>query len=129
MATSRLGMLATRQLQNSLRRADVQQPRVSLLRPSSVITSRIAPFSTSQHQKILPPGPQRIEGGVNTAAPVPAPSPSHGSYHWIVERGISVAIIPLTLIPFAAGSLNPITDAVFVSLMVLHSHLGFQYVE
>lgn len=28
--------------------------------------------------------------------------------------------------PFAAGSLNPTTDAVLCSLLLLHSHLGFQ---
>lgn len=34
--------------------------------------------------------------------------------------------MPLTLTPFAAGSLNPGTDAVLVGLIVIHSHLGLQ---
>lgn len=116
-------MLAMRQLQYSLRRVATQP---SALRQSSIILTRAQPFSTSSVKQIFPPGPQKIRGGINDPAPVPDPSPSHGSYHWIAERGISVAIIPLTLIPFAAGSLNPVTDAILVSLMLLHSHLGFQ---
>lgn len=62
----------------------------------------------------------------NDPVPVPHPSPAHGSYHWTAERLISVAIIPLTITPFAAGSLNPVTDAVFGSLLIAHSHIGFQ---
>lgn len=123
MATSRVGMLGMRQLQQSLRRAATPP---SMFRQSSIILTRTQLFSTSPVKQIFPPGPQKVRGGVNDPAPVPAPSPSHGSYHWIAERGISVAIIPLTLIPFAAGSLNPVVDAVLVSLMLLHSHLGFQ---
>lgn len=55
-------------------------------------------------------------------------SPTHGSYHWIAERAISVGLIPLTLAPFAAGSLNPTTDAILIAAIVLHTHIGFQYV-
>lgn len=49
------------------------------------------------------------------------------SYHWIAERAVSVALVPLTLAPFIGGSLNPALDAIFVSALVLHSHMGFQY--
>jgi succinate dehydrogenase (ubiquinone) membrane anchor subunit len=34
----------------------------------------------------------------------------------------------LTLAPFAAGSLNPVTDSIFCALLVVHSHIGFEYV-
>jgi hypothetical protein len=30
--------------------------------------------------------------------------------------------------PFAAGSLNPTTDAILCALLVVHSHIGFEYV-
>lgn len=53
-------------------------------------------------------------------------SPTHGSYHWIAERAVSVLLIPLTLAPFAAGSLNPTTDAILVASILIHSHMGFQ---
>lgn len=42
-------------------------------------------------------------------------------------RVIAAALIPLTVAPFAAGTLNPVSDAVFGALLVLHTHIGFQY--
>lgn len=39
---------------------------------------------------------------------------------------MSASLVPLTLTPFAAGSLNPSMDAVLMGLIVIHSHLGFQ---
>lgn len=64
----------------------------------------------------------------NDAAPVPSPEPSHGSYHWTFERLISAGLIPLTLAPFAAGSLNPTIDALLCGAILIHSHIGFQSV-
>ncbi|RMZ84337.1 hypothetical protein DV738_g540, partial [Chaetothyriales sp. CBS 135597] len=87
---------------------------------------RFAAFSTSTSQRIMPPGPQVIEGTVNDPVRVPKPSPLHGSYHWTFERALSVALVPLTLAPFAAGSINAATDAVLVFVLLLHSHIGFQ---
>jgi succinate dehydrogenase (ubiquinone) membrane anchor subunit len=43
-------------------------------------------------------------------------------------RIVSAGLIPLTLAPFAAGSLNPTTDAILCSLLLIHSHIGFEYV-
>ena len=97
-----------------------------LLATSWAATTRFAPFSTSAQRKILPPGPQVIQGGVNDPAPVPKPSPLHGSYHWTFERALSVALVPLTIAPFAAGSINPTLDAVFIFGIIVHSHMGFQ---
>jgi len=79
-------------------------------------------------RKILPPGPQVIQGGVNDPAPVPKPNPLHGSYHWTFERALSVALIPLTITPFAAGSVNPALDAALIFTILVHSHMGFQSV-
>jgi succinate dehydrogenase (ubiquinone) membrane anchor subunit len=36
--------------------------------------------------------------------------------------------VPLTIAPFAAGSLNPTMDAVLCAGILLHSHMGFQQV-
>ncbi|KAL8683402.1 MAG: hypothetical protein Q9186_000664 [Xanthomendoza sp. 1 TL-2023] len=63
---------------------------------------------------------------VNDPAPVPEPSPTHGSYHWVFERAMSAALIPLTIAPFAAGTLNPMTDALLCAGIIIHSHIGFQ---
>ncbi|MCJ1463475.1 membrane anchor subunit of succinate dehydrogenase, Sdh4 [Pseudocyphellaria aurata] len=30
------------------------------------------------------------------------------------------------MVPFAAGSINPITDAMLCSTILIHSHIGFQ---
>lgn len=97
-----------------------------ILAPRWSLATRIAPFSTTSQRNILPPGPQVIQGTVNDPAPVPKPSPLHGSYHWTFERVLSIGLIPLTITPFAAGSLNPTLDAVLIFTVILHSHFGFQ---
>jgi succinate dehydrogenase (ubiquinone) membrane anchor subunit len=76
--------------------------------------------------KILPAGPQIIKGGVNDPAPIPKANPLHGSYHWTFERIIGLGLVPLTIAPFATGSLNPTLDAVFIFGLIIHSHFGFQ---
>jgi succinate dehydrogenase (ubiquinone) membrane anchor subunit len=43
-------------------------------------------------------------------------------------RLVCVGLVPITIAPFAAGTLNPTMDAVLCSLLILHSHVGFQYV-
>lgn len=63
---------------------------------------------------------------VNDPVPIPDPSPSHGSYHWTFERLLAGSLVPLTLTPFAAGSLNPTLDAILCAAILVHSHLGFQ---
>ncbi|OAA62780.1 succinate dehydrogenase subunit [Niveomyces insectorum RCEF 264] len=87
---------------------------------------RIAAFHASSRRNLLPPPAQVIKGGVNDAAPVPPPNPSHGSYHWTFERLVAAGLVPLTVAPFAAGSLNPTTDAILCALLLVHSHLGLQ---
>ena len=43
-------------------------------------------------------------------------------------RIVSAGLIPLTIAPFAAGSLNPVSDSILCALLVVHSHIGFEYV-
>lgn len=57
---------------------------------------------------------------------MPPASPSHGSYHWTFERGLAAALVPLTLAPFASGSLNPTLDAILGATVLIHSHMGVQ---
>jgi succinate dehydrogenase (ubiquinone) membrane anchor subunit len=45
-----------------------------------------------------------------------------------MERLIALSLVPLCVTPFAVGSLNPVMDAVLCSLIVIHSHMGFQNV-
>ncbi|KAI0450544.1 mitochondrial succinate dehydrogenase cytochrome b560 subunit D [Xylaria acuta] len=98
----------------------------SLQSPIAKSAMRVAAFHASSRRSLLPPGPQVIKGTVNDAAPVPDPAPTHGSYHWTFERLIAAGLVPLTVAPFAAGSLNPALDAVLCALMLVHSHAGMQ---
>ncbi|CAK7567443.1 MAG: membrane anchor subunit of succinate dehydrogenase, Sdh4 [Sporothrix epigloea] len=106
--------------------------RLSATRPLAMRQSlfqnslRIASFHASSRRNLLPPPAQVIQGGVNDAQPIPKPNPSHGSYHWTFERLIAAAIVPLSVAPFAAGSLHPTSDAIFCGLLLIHTHLGLQ---
>ncbi|KAF7117403.1 hypothetical protein CNMCM5793_006305 [Aspergillus hiratsukae] len=82
--------------------------------------AQVVAFHASAKKQILPPLP------LNDPAPIPKPHPSEGSYHWTFERLVSVGLVPLTIAPFAVGSLNPVMDSVLCALLVLHSHIGFQ---
>ncbi|CEJ88892.1 Putative Succinate dehydrogenase membrane anchor subunit [[Torrubiella] hemipterigena] len=90
--------------------------------------ARAAIHTSSKRCGLLPPGPQVVHGTVNDPAPVPTPNAAHGSYHWAFERALAAGLVPLTIAPFAAGSLNPTMDAILCGALVLHSHLGFQSV-
>lgn len=126
-SSSRLFSTTTTQPFRLLRPAPSVLPK-QLLVPSWAAASRYAPFSTTASRKILPPGPQVIEGGVNDPAPVPKPDPLHGAYHWTFERLMSAALVPLTMVPFASGSVSPTLDAVLIFGIIVHSHIGFQCV-
>ncbi|KAJ6043299.1 hypothetical protein N7460_004654 [Penicillium canescens] len=92
----------------------------------NVGVSQVVAFHASAKKQILPPLPQSVEGTLNDPAPIPETHPSEGSYHWTFERAVCVGLVPLTIAPFAAGSLNPVMDAILCSLIVAHSHIGFQ---
>ncbi|KHN98921.1 succinate dehydrogenase cytochrome b small subunit [Metarhizium album ARSEF 1941] len=102
------------------------RPRIAV---RSAMPMRAAAFHISSNRSaILPPGPQHIGGGVNDPAPIPPPSAAHGSYHWTFERLLAAGLVPLTIAPFASGSLNPTMDAILCSAVLIHSHIGFQSV-
>ncbi|KAF2714018.1 succinate dehydrogenase-like protein membrane anchor subunit [Pleomassaria siparia CBS 279.74] len=103
-----------------------QHLRPSLVRTALPKSTRIAAFHATQRKQILPALPQTVEGTANDPTPVPEPEPVHGSYHWSFERIVSAGLIPLTVAPFAAGSLNPVTDSILCALLVIHSHIGFE---
>src|SRR5271156_177609 len=126
LSASSRQLLSTRIPIQTFRPISILSKPHALPRSSSI--PRIAAFHSSAQRKILPPGPQVLEGSVNDAAPVPKTSPTHGSYHWTFERLISVGLIPLTIAPFAAGTMNPTLDAILVATILVHSHIGFQYV-
>ncbi|KAF3002402.1 membrane anchor subunit of succinate dehydrogenase, Sdh4 [Curvularia kusanoi] len=95
-------------------------------KPAFQNSTRVAAFHATQRNQILPPLPQKIIGTANEPVAVPNPDYTHGSYHWSFERIVSAGLIPLTVAPFAAGSLNPVTDSILCALLVIHSHIGFE---
>ncbi|KAF1831312.1 mitochondrial inner membrane protein [Decorospora gaudefroyi] len=103
-----------------------QQLRPAFQRASIPQSTRIAAFHATQRNQLLPALPQKVVGTTNDPTPVPDPDYAHGSYHWSFERIISAGLVPLTIAPFAAGSLNPVTDSILCALLVVHSHIGFE---
>ncbi|KAI7545353.1 hypothetical protein KC331_g6264, partial [Hortaea werneckii] len=102
--------------------------RFQHLAQRSPIVAQTSGFQTSSRRAILPPLPQKIKGTVNDAYEAPEPHPQHGSYHWTFDRIVSIGVLPLTVAPFAAGSLSPLLDSAFISLLIIHTYTGFQYV-
>ncbi|KAJ4421869.1 membrane anchor subunit of succinate dehydrogenase, Sdh4 [Gnomoniopsis sp. IMI 355080] len=101
--------------------------RKQLLRPTfKPSITQITAFHATSRRNLLPPGPQVIQGTVNDPAPVPTPSPSHGHYHWTFERVIAGALVPLSIAPFAGGSLNPTLDAILAGSLLVHAHVSVQ---
>ncbi|KAI4622633.1 uncharacterized protein J4E87_006200 [Alternaria ethzedia] len=117
-------MLST--VTSTLNRPLVQSLRPAFQRSAIPKSTRIAAFHATQRNQILPPLPQKIIGTTNDPVPVPDPDYAHGSYHWSFERIVSAGLIPLTIAPFAAGSLNPLSDSILCALLVVHSHIGFE---
>ncbi|CAG5138461.1 uncharacterized protein ALTATR162_LOCUS366 [Alternaria atra] len=111
---------------STMNRPLAQQLRPAFQRSAIPKSTRIAAFHATQRNQILPPLPQKIIGTTNDPVPVPDPDYAHGSYHWSFERIVSAGLIPLTIAPFAAGSLNPLTDSILCALLVVHSHIGFE---
>ncbi|KAF2148460.1 succinate dehydrogenase subunit D [Myriangium duriaei CBS 260.36] len=117
--------MASSALRSSAFRRAFAAPRPVVSSPSA-ITARVAGFHASPTRAILPPLPQKISGTVNDPVVVPHSSYAHGSYHWTMERALSIGLIPLTIAPFAAGSLSPVVDGLLVGSILVHSHIGFQ---
>ncbi|KAH9475526.1 Succinate dehydrogenase [ubiquinone] cytochrome b small subunit, mitochondrial [Psilocybe cubensis] len=90
----------------------------------SVNQARYATSEASQY-KYVPGGPI-IQGTVNDPTTFPAPSRTHGSYHWSFERLLSAGLVPLTAAAFVTtGSNYPVLDGLLGVSLIMHSHIGF----
>jgi succinate dehydrogenase (ubiquinone) membrane anchor subunit len=49
-----------------------------------------------------------------------------GTVKLTTSRAVSIALVPLTVIPFAAGAALPLVDAGLISMLILHTYMGFQ---
>lgn len=47
----------------------------------------------------------------------------HGSYHWDLERGASLALVPIIGAQLALGA-SPVTDTLLGVVLPLHIHIG-----
>ncbi|CAO1624696.1 unnamed protein product [Sympodiomycopsis kandeliae] len=66
-----------------------------------------------------------IRGTVNDPTTFPPPNAAHGSHHWLFERGLSVALLPLTAAAVAKHGSSGVLDAALGLSLVIHSHIGF----
>ena len=48
----------------------------------------------------------------------------HGSYHWMLERGLSIVSIPLIAAAFVVGP-QPLIDLALGVVLPIHCHIGF----
>lgn len=98
------------------------------LRPSLIKPVSLPGFNLMQRQPLgtIPQPPGGIVGSVNDPVAIPSPNRSHGSYHWSFERIIVLGMVPLMVTPFTAITLTPVLDATLGSLILMHSHLGFE---
>ena len=88
--------------------------------------SIVRPFTIPFLPKI-PQKPGGVSGTANDSSYMPPENKTQGSYHWIVERGLSFAVLPLTAVPLVTvGPVSTFIDT-FLSLVLLgHCHIGFQ---
>jgi len=95
-----------------------------------ITTKHLQPTMQRQSPHHIPPM------GVTTGLSK-GPSPHHQQNHSThlsvltdtsITRLVAAALIPVTIAPFAGGSLNPVLDATFCALLIVHSHIGFQYI-
>lgn len=62
---------------------------------------------------------------MNDPTTFPAPSRTHGSYHWSFERLLSAGLVPLTAAAFfTTGSNYPVIDGLLGVSLIMHSHIG-----
>ncbi len=100
-----------------------KKPMQATLSPASIAASLT---NKRTFIKTIPQPPGYIVGTVNDAYVPPKPSKVHGSRHWTFERLVSVGLVPLTVAPFAFGSITPFADSILSVLLLIHSYTGFQ---
>ena len=102
----------------------------SSAQPCLLTTARV--FSTTHRSRASHPAASAsasyIQGTVNDPTTYPPPNPVHGSYHWLFERALSVALLPLTAAAVAKHGSSGALDAALGLTLILHSHIGFDAV-
>lgn len=107
-------------------------PSASLLRAPRLVAPTVASssrvFSTTRTLPASHPAADAsqsyIKGTVNEPTTYPPPDPTHGHQHWLMERSISVALLPLTAAALAKHGSSGALDIALGMTLVLHSHMG-----
>ncbi|KAL7780459.1 hypothetical protein CFE70_010482 [Pyrenophora teres f. teres 0-1] len=100
---------------STINRPLAQQVRPAFQRSVIQQSTRIAAFHATQRNSILPPLPRRLSVPQMTPRPYPTqttPTEVTTGASRDSLRIVSAGLIPLTVAPFAAGSLNPVTDSI-----------------
>ncbi|QPG74909.1 hypothetical protein FOA43_002247 [Brettanomyces nanus] len=107
-------------------RLGLSVPLRSAFRPAlrPVLISALTTRSLFVKTITQPPGD--IIGTVNEAYVVPTPNKFTGSRAWTMERLAVVAMTPLMLAPFIAGSAYAPLDAAMSTLLLYHCYAGFE---
>ncbi|EPQ25995.1 uncharacterized protein PFL1_06450 [Pseudozyma flocculosa PF-1] len=70
-----------------------------------------------------------VKGTVNDPTPFPTPNPVHGSYHWSVERLLSVALVPIVGAGMVKHGSSGLLDGALAISLLVHSHIGFDVIR
>lgn len=101
--------------------------RPGLVKPSGYSAARLLSLKPNWSKfKKIPEPPGLIIGTVNEPYRIPLVSNYEGSYHWVYERIISFALIPMSVLPFVANSPHPMIDAFFSVGLLFHIHSGLK---
>ncbi|CAD6884000.1 unnamed protein product [Tilletia controversa] len=93
-------------------------------------TTALAHMRSTHRKNAVAGNPTKsyIDGTVNEPTTFPPPSPSHGSYHWTLERSLSIALVPLIAAGAAKHGASGILDGAIALSLVVHSHIGFDVI-
>lgn len=78
------------------------------------------PHRCQTQRQCTAPTTGRLRGKLQSLIPV-----EHAAKQ---SRIMSAGLIPLTVAPFATGSLNPTLDSLLIAGILIHSHIGFESV-
>ncbi|ODV61931.1 CybS family protein [Ascoidea rubescens DSM 1968] len=100
-------------------------PKISPKLFRTSFSNYVNPLPQKTFIPTIPQPPGYIVGTVNDAYIPPPADPFEGSRHWTIERLLGIGLVPLTIAPFATGSLSPIADSILSIILLVHCHAGF----
>ncbi|KAG7527555.1 hypothetical protein FFLO_06823 [Filobasidium floriforme] len=105
----------------------ISTSRAAAVQSSKITSAAGVAANETAGFKYIPGGPV-LPGTVNDATSFPHSDPSHGSRHWVFERALSAALVPVMGAAVAANpgtGVYPVIDAILATSLIVHSHIGF----